>query len=297
MMSWLHKIFLISLMSAILGISSIGQSATIGNIAGMQGSGRYSLGIEYDSLANRDMDFDAGSASRVDSFGIGPAPFPDPLVSGGRISDVETKSNRVLLRGTWGLMSWFDFFVKLGIADAELSYTIKSPTQADKNVKYDGSIGFAYGAGLKGRIMSWGPWAVVSEFQFLGYEVEGDLTIDGQDLATLLLSSFNAVRSRSKAEIHELQLAVYITGKIGMMTPYGGLKISELSMDVDSEVTGRDGTTSIPATESRHEAHESADPVGVVIGTGLEMNGPWTANIEIRFIDETAVSFGINRHF
>ncbi|HIE65465.1 MAG: hypothetical protein ABGX83_01170 [Nitrospira sp.] len=294
----MNKFLLISLIGAVLSIPSIARPATIGNIAGMQvTSGRYSLGIEHDSVANRDMAFDEGSAFTVDSFGIQPALFPDPLIPGGRISDVEIKSNRVLLRGTWSPMSRLDFFVKLGIADVELNYTIKSPTQTDKHIKYDGSIGVAYGVGLKGEITNWRSWAVISEFQFLRYEVEGDFTIDGQDLAALLLPNLNPMRSGSKAEIQELQLAVYITGKIGMMTPYGGFKISDLSMDVNSEVTGRDGITGFSTTESRRETHESLDRVGVFLGTGIEMNGPWTANIEFRFIDETAVSIGINRRF
>jgi hypothetical protein len=290
----LNKV-LLSLIGAILSISSIGHSAMIGNISGMQStSGRYSLGIEYDSVLSRDMAFDGGNASRVEFFVTTPAPFPD---AGARISDVETKSNRVLLKGTMGLLPRLDFFVKLGIADAELKYTIKSPTQADQQLKYDGSVGVAYGAGLKGQLVNWGRWEVISDFQFLRYEVEGDYTIDGQDLATLFLPNLLSASTRSKARIQEFQLAMYLTGHIGMMTPYAGLKISDLSMDIDSKVTGTGVISLAPATESRHEAHESVDHVGGFLGTGLEMNGPWTANVEVRFIDETAVSIGINRIF
>jgi len=290
-----NKVFLISIIFAVLSISSVGQSATVGNIAGLQGgSGRYSLGIEYDSVAEREMDFDGGDVSREDSFVTTFGPFPE---SGAGIVGLEMKSNRVLLRGTAGLTPWLDLFLKLGIADADWSYTIKSPTLAVENIKYDGSMGVAYGAGFKGRITHWGSWQILSEFQFLRYELEGDYTINGQDFATVFLPNLNAIRSRSKARVQEFQLAIYIAGTIGMMTPYVGLKVSDLTMKIDSKVSGRDKITAFPATESRHEAHQSADPAGLFIGTGLEMNGPWTANIEIRFVDETAVSLGINRHF
>lgn len=291
----LDKALQISLIGIILSVSSIGRAATIGNIPEMQGgSGRYSLGIEYDSLANRDMTFDSGSASSMAFLVTTPSPFPD---SGSLISGTETKSKRILLRGAVNLMSRLDFYVKLGIADAELGYTIKSPAQADRQVKFDGSLDFAYGTGFKARMASWGGWTVISDLQFLRYEVEGDYTVDGKDFAELFPGRLIPERSRSEAEVQELQLAVYLTGKIGMMTPYAGFKISDLTIDIDNEASGKEFISLSPATESRRESHESADQVGVFLGTGLEMNGPWTANIEIRFIDETAVSVGINRHY
>lgn len=291
----MKKVILICLAGVILSIYSIAHSATIGNIAGTHGaSGRYSLGIEYDSVFDRDMAFDGGNAAREVLFATNPEFFPEP---GEGIADIEAKSNRVLLRGAVGLMSWLEFFVKLGVADAELNYTIKSPVKADQKVKYDGSFGFAYGAGLKARIVNWGRWAIISDFQFLRYEVEGDYKIDGVDFAGLLSTSLTSARSRSEATVQEIQLAIYIAGTIGILTPYGGLKISDPAMKIDNKATGIDLTLFSTASQLQHEEHESADNVGVFLGTGLEMDGPWTANIEIRFIDETAVSIGLNRHF
>lgn len=291
----MKTVILISLIGTIVGVVSPAHPAPLEDKAWMQGrTGRYSLGIQSDSVLGRDMTFDEGSASRIEFLVNTPKPFPE---AGERIADVELKSRRVMLSGTMGLMSWLDFFLKLGIADPELSYRINRPSLSDQIIKYDGSVGVAYGAGLKAHVANWGPWVVISDLHFLRYEVEGDYTVDGQDLATLFAADLNATGSSSDAVVQEFHLTISLTRKVGMMTPYGGINFSDVNIDIDSRVTGTGVISLAPATELRREKHESADHVGVFLGTGLEINDPWTANIEIRIVDETAVSIGIHRHF
>jgi len=288
----------ISMVLSVWGFYTVGYAATVGNTAKVLGSpGGFSLGLEVDKT-ERDLDFDGGSGTETTDGTVSDSgPFLDP---GESISDAEFESTRFFLKGTVGVASWLDLFVKLGMADADLDFTIKEPGFADVKVVFDGDNDFAYGAGAKAELGHWSGWRILADAQYLMYKVDGDVSSDGIDIASLaaLLVSTGASDSASyhaEAAVNELQLALYVAQTFGIWTPYGGVKYSNLEFEFKDNFTDVSGGTTV--VETSNADFEASDNVGIFIGTEVEIIPKLTANLELRLIDETAGTLGLNWRF
>jgi len=93
----MKKTILVGLLMFTLSLPSIGGAATVGNIAETQGAlGKFSLGLEYDGVFDRDMDWKSGSES-VTVLGVTfTESYPYP---GDSIEDIEIDSNRIFIKG------------------------------------------------------------------------------------------------------------------------------------------------------------------------------------------------------
>jgi hypothetical protein len=81
------------------------------------------------------------------------------------------------------------------------------------------------------------------------------------------------------ADWKEWQVSLAGTKQIGRSVPYVGVKYS------DAKLT---------SGEPKEVADEN---VGVFVGTDVKITGQWSVNVEGRFVDETAVSFGVSYRF
>jgi len=253
---------------AILAFYSLSHAARVNNGAGVQGEyGKMALGFEYDSDSERDMNFDGGTEFDGDAT----VPF---LAAGDSIIGGSFESSRIMLRGSVGLSDWVDVFIHLGFADADFSYQ-RIEGGAPEAISFSGDSDLAYGLGLKAAIANVEGYQVYSNLQLFQSEVDGAYTEDGVLLGT------------AEATIQEIQLAFFAAKTFDMWTPYGGLKFSELMVEIDRSILGT----------TFHEEHKVDDNIGLFVGTDVVLKPGLSANIELRFVDESALSLGLNWMF
>lgn len=297
----MRKTILAGLLMVALSLPSIGWAATVGNIAETQGAlGKFALGLEYDGVFDRDMDWKSGSLTETGLGGTYTDPMPYP---GDSIDDMELDSNRIFLKGALGLHPNVDIFVKLGMASANWEAKYKEPGYPDEKLEFEDDWDFAWGIGAKVKIFETpGGLRFLGDAQYLSYKVDGDFKIDGKDLDQDILEDLRSVDSNatfsadSQVEIKEWQVALYVNQTFGNFSPYAGVKYSECDVDVEFKGSGQFlGDTYSLKVEGDAEAD---DNFGIFLGTDIYViPNLLSINIEARFIDETAGTFGLTYRF
>ena len=297
----MKKTILIGLLMVALSLPSIGWAATVGNIAETQGAlGKFSLGLEYDGIFNRDMDWKSGSETET-FLGVThtePVPYP-----GGTIKDIEIDSNRIFLKGTLGLHPNVDMFVKLGMASANWEAMTKEPGYPDEKLEFEDDWNFAWGIGVKAKIFETpGGVRFMADAQYLSYKVDGDVKVDGKDVDQNMLEEYQLLdpmatfSSDSEIEIKEWQVALYVNQTFGNFSPYAGIKYSDFETDLEINVNGQ--LLGNPYSMKWKGDAEAEDNFGIFLGTDIYIiPNQLSVNIEARFIDETAGTIGMNYRF
>ncbi|MBW2011319.1 MAG: hypothetical protein JRI32_06685 [Deltaproteobacteria bacterium] len=305
----MKKMILVGIVISFMSFATVSLAGTVGNIAETQGGlGKFSLGIEYDGVFDRDLDFDSGSHS-INIPVSESEPIPDP---GESIKDAEFESNRIFAKGTLGLHPNFDIFVKLGAADADTEFKTVGAGASEKT-EFDGDWDFAWGIGAKAKLYeSSSGIRIMADAQYLWCEVDGDVDIDGKDLAEnykeeLLYEGATSatISYDAEAEIQEWQVALYVNKTIGMFSPYAGVKYSDIDAEFDADIDGRItvpvGAAIIigsPYSAKIETNFEADDNFGVFLGTDIYVIPDILSfNIEGRFVDETALTLGLNWKF
>lgn len=291
-------VFLSGLFVFYFSIPSIAMAASVGNIAETQGGfGQFSIGVEYDGLFNRDMKLKSGSYAGSAGGVTTHESYP---FTGDSIRDVKMKSNRIFLKGSVGVHSNIDFFVKLGMADAKWEQKYLSPGLPDDKDKFNGDYGFAWGFGAKAKIFETsGGLRFMTDAQYLSYKVDGDYKVNGTDLKQVIMAedpSITTASYKSKTKIQEWQVALYVNQTFRQFSPYAGLKYSDATLKNEIRTSFTD---SIGPFSAKFETKARADKnFGVFIGTDIYViSSKMSVNIEGRFIDETAVTIGMNYRF
>jgi hypothetical protein len=266
-------------------------AATIGNIASSQGGGGgVSVGVEYDRVFNRDLNMNSGDRTTNTNGTITTASFP---ASGDRVSDLKLESNRVLAKGTLGFHQDIDLdlFVKLGIADVMWKAT-HAIAGTEQDLKFDGEADFAWGGGAKfGFYHFSNGLRIMGDVQYLTYRVKGNYSINGIDRAV-----FETPASyETKTKIEEWQGALYAQKFFGAVGPYLGAKYSDMKLENETSVARR----STPAYS--YDEIMKADArynVGAFLGADVNLvPNHLSVNVEVRLVDETSASIGVNYKF
>ncbi|MFZ2385680.1 MAG: hypothetical protein WBE75_05700 [Candidatus Omnitrophota bacterium] len=273
--------------------SSIGGAET-------QGQGKISVG--YDGEYIFDRDFKEKKGSYVSD------------ISDEYTMDVEWKTAveidemyRNMVKISYGVLDNLDIYVRLGTADLELKQTYtESGSIPDAEwtgvlekgtSKMDADTAFAYGIGAKGTLP-------LSETLFFGCDIQylrhkNDMTGKGTwteydyDTVTGDLTGEYQASADYKGDItfQEWQVAPYVAAKLGNFVPYLGVKYSGVVTRIKyAGVSGDDDDED--NTKDRADDH-----VGVFVGTDFKITENWKLNVEGRFVDETAVSLGLNYKF
>ncbi len=143
-------------------------AARLGDPASVAAPTRFTLGVEYEFI-ERDVEFDS------------------PIAPG---NEAELESQRIFVRGAYGLVPNLEVFVRLGGAEAETD----TPS-------VNGDFGLAFGGGVKGVIYRGPNWALGAVGQFLYYKSENG----------------------GEIEVLEFDLAAGASFALGPVTPYAGL--------------------------------------------------------------------------
>jgi len=297
----IKKIVLIALVMFVLSLPSIGGAATVGNIAETQGAaGKFSIGVEYDGVTNRDLKWKSGTWSETIVGTTSRGSIPS---AGGSIEDMQAESNRIFLKGTVGIHPNVDVFVKIGMADADWKMTEKEIGNPDYKWEFNGDRDLAYGIGAKAKVFqTLGGLRVMADAQYLHYEVDGKLKGNGKDYDQNYLAYLRGYdpsvtfSSTQKTKVQEWQIALYVNQTIGNFSPYGGVKYSAFKADFEFDGSGQ--FLGEPLSVKIDGKSEADNNLGIFLGTDIYLiPNKFSVNVEGRFIDETAFTVGANYRF
>ncbi|MFH1782031.1 MAG: hypothetical protein ABH848_00230 [Candidatus Omnitrophota bacterium] len=175
-----------------------------------------------------------------------------------------------------------DFYALLG-GTGNLEY---SASISGANVLYELEDKFLWGLGASGLIKKWDKHGI-QLFGDLSYRTTGDMEYD---IVTLNGTQFSKsqLTPATDAKYEEWQIALSVAKKFQYMTPYAGIKYSNL--DASADVT-------ISSTRYALSDAENDNPVGIFLGCALMPLDNMSIDLEGRFIDEEAFSVSLNYEF
>ena len=176
---------LVLLVAGGFALPDAASAARLGDPTSVAAPTRFTLGVEYEFL-ERDVEFDS------------------PLQG---FNEAELESQRVLVRGAYGIAPNLEVFARLGGAEAETN----TPS-------VNGDFGLALGGGVKGVIFRGPNWAVGAVGQLLYFESE-----NGGDIKVL-----------------EFDLASGVSFALGPVTPYAGLVLQVTQGELTTAGQSRD---------------------------------------------------------
>jgi hypothetical protein len=308
----MKKVILLGTMTMVLVIPTTAVAATVGGDADVQGGlGLLSIAVEYDGTLSRDLPFASGADIGTSFFDDGSTlDYNDPLpYPGNGYSNAEvTGSNRTFVKGTVGLGSRFDVFVRLGVAHCDTAWLAlrREPLFDDQQTEWSGDTGFAWGGGAKACLSGCGGTGVriLADAQYLSYELDATGMVNGLDwaefdeqLLTDVIGADSADTSYdAELEASEWQAAFYVAWSKGIWTPYGGAKYSDMKVEHEIDYITDTVWGGVPETwiGTVREDFEADNNLGAFVGVALELGNGVSFNAEGRFIDETAISLGLS---
>jgi len=176
---------LVLLVAAGFALPGSASAARLGDPASVAAPTRFTLGVEYEFL-ERDIEFDS--------------PFFGA-------SETELESQRVLVRGAYGLAPNLEVFARLGGAEAETD-----------TPGVNGDFALAFGGGVKGVLYRGPNWALGAVGQVLYYQSENG----------------------GEVEVLEADLATGASFALGPVTPYLGLVLQVTEGELKAAGQSRD---------------------------------------------------------
>lgn len=232
-----------------------------------QGKGKLGLGIYESFIFSKDLKFKSAS-------GLGAT----QTLKNAKVDS----ENETMLKTSYGILDNLDVYFKLGMANSrgKGDNYVGAVKYGDDKSK-TGAV-FAYGFGLKGVYNLKNDWLVGCDLQYLRSSHEAETT---ETVVATGVSSSTKYKSVVSQEWH---VAPYLAKRINNFTPYLGVKYS------DSRDTLKKSSAAGWLDNVKYEAD---DNVGVFVGTDYKIGEHWKLNIEGRFVDETAMSFGASYRF
>ena len=258
----MKRIILLSL-ATLLCLPLAVYAASIGG-AETQGQSKFGIGLDTAFVFDRDLKFKSATG----------------LAATQEIKNIEIDDGyQIMLKTSYGLLDNLDIYLKLGMADYEAKAEGYLSGLKWATDKVNSDTKFAYGFGLKGKYELDEGWLIGCDLQYLrskhkakvaeSYEAWVGLPDDSTTYKSLV--------------VQEWHIASYIAKRINNLTPYFGVRYSDMRMKIKK-----------PSDSGWTDDHkyEADDNVGVFLGTDYKIAENWILNFETRFIDETAISFG-----
>jgi len=262
----------------IANATSIGEAETLGR-------NKFSVGVDQEFLFNRDMELDENWYWSM------PA---------GRSIDVKEEVDwlyRTTGKIGYGVLDNFDIYVKLGTADfkSKNSYSETGAGIGDDvgTITAEGDNAFVWGVGAKATYDFAENWIVGCDIQYLRHTND----LKGRDSWTQYRTN-GTIFEISGDDIYgevtfqEWHAAPYLAYKMGDFIPYVGGKYSNLRTDYKIKYA----TTGV-GTDWNKPKFKADDNFGVFCGMNYKVGENFVLNVEGRFIDETAMSFGATCRF
>lgn len=263
--------------------------------------GTVSVSLEFDRIFTRDLEDSSVTGVKTDDVGV----VVDMLDVGTAASGVELESNAVYARIAYTLFAAqngpfaIEGYVLLGGADLQLDGIVTSPGDPAQAFNIDGDFGLLVGGGARSRVYS---------RDQLNVFVDGSVRFSEHDSSITSVSNldldFDPTMGESITQDFEMsllawQISAYASYELELaemtVAPYAGIRFSGVEIDVDGSQTFLD-----PAFDGRQtiDYQPSQDDVfGIVAGVEVGFSDNISGFIEIRVIDEVAVTAGASITF
>jgi opacity protein-like surface antigen len=260
------------------------QLASAAGRAETQGRNKVSVSIDQEILFNRDMELENGLYWNIPSGRtIGYTEEIDPLYS-------------TMAKVSYGVLDNLDIYLRLGTSDynskcsyAETGTVGGVPTGDDVGtIEINGENAFAWAIGAKGAYNLTKSWILGCDIQYLRHE--NDLKVNDSWTQYNVDGSVWGTGSddyTGKVTFQEWHVAPYVALKLGNFVPYIGGKYSDLRTDYKLDW---------PPDNNKPE-FKADHNFGVFLGTDYKIGKNFSINLEGRFVDETAMSFGATYGF
>jgi opacity protein-like surface antigen len=230
-----------------------------------QGQFKFGIGLDQEFMFKRDIKFKSASFEL----------YPGEEVTNSEIKDMY----RTTIKGSFGIFDFLDVYVKLGTAKYKGEMGLEYRGVTEESDKFKTKWGFAYGGGLKGAYTFKNGFLVGGDLQYLTHKQKADTTWTDE-------TTGEGGTVEGKATFQEWHVAPYVGWKIQNVTPYLGLKYSDVRVKVKPEGDGGEWVK-----------FKADDKVGVFGGISYEVIKNLKLNLEGRFIDETALSLSLTYKF
>ncbi len=249
------KRFTFLILATLLCLPVAAYAASIGG-ADTQGQGKVSISLDQEIMFNRDMELSGTN------FDIPPGLEIDPEIKG---------MSRTMVKTNYKVNDNLDIYLRLGIADLvnETSLSFLGVDVGKNELKTRNA--FAYGFGLKGTRDLENNYLIGGDFQYLRHK--------NTFSAKYVEAGSPDEITDGKIAIEEWHIASYVGKRIENFVPYIGIRYSDLRAEIHDN-------------EDDKIKLKAADNFGVFLGTDYTIDDNWSLNLEGRFIDETAMSFG-----
>jgi len=233
--------------------------------------GQFRVGAEY-GYSEMDLEIDASTPGE-----------------GGTIVDLE--SNMFFATLGYGVMDNWEFYVQLGVANAEFD-KVEGDDGDDDKLGFDGDYGFAYGFGTKYTFweqMEGLKWGVLFQMKWINTEDTMSFTFaETVDIGETPVPGTTTEALDLELDYYEMQIAVGPTWQaMDGLCVYGGPFLHFVSGDADGDLTGTwddgAGTTLTFTPESWSDDLEEESTFGGYVGAQLDVTEQMTAFAEVMF--------------
>lgn len=239
-----------------------------------QGARNWSIGVEESYMFDRDLERQSDTAGEI------------------KRGEVDS-SNAILAVITYAFADNFCAYGKIGTADLKTKVDLAGTVTTDTaNYEIDYNYGVAYAGGIKGSMDLGAGFRGIIDFQYFGLSSDLD--------SVKLNGSTPAGLSSHTGRIDEFG----ITGLVSygfkaekfLLFPYVGVRGSLFRVHYGAITHDNVTIGSSVFTGLSGNIHED-DNVGVIAGVNLKATDSIDANIEVRFIDEMALSGRLTYRF
>jgi hypothetical protein len=179
------------------------------------------------------------------------------------------------------LMERFMPYTVLGVGQAEYKETILGT-----DVKFETKYDFVWSVGGTVMLYETKPGEMGDGIFRIGVDGryrQSDLDLDKVTIGGTEYKKSDLGLTKADLDIKEWQIALGLSYQVQQFIPYIGVKYSDLRGDV----------IAADSTGEYKDKIKADNNVGIFVGGDLVINDTVSANIEGRFIDETAMSFGL----
>lgn len=307
-----------------LGLSGMVMAGTVGGYINTSGKNKFTVGAETDQVLSRDIkvtgwndkidvqEYTYTSGTTTWSFDADSMEYTknDYAFEVG-----EGASSRILAVLNYGVLGNWDLNVKLGAADAayEWKEQYNGLTYWDTE-SGDCDYGTAWAIGTRVKLFEADnglKLGLSGQYFQAKLELSNVYWTDGYDGTKKDVREWSETPvsrpsfSTNEVEIKETQLAFFAAKTFNKITPYVGVKYSDLTADVKYSYsrsgynvsTSTTTTAYLPFTRSVSAGLEADKNFGVFVGADFDFTQNLSLNLEARLVDEQAVSLGLGWKF
>jgi hypothetical protein len=196
------------------------------------------------------------------------------------------KINQIYAKASLGLTPYFNLYGKLGAGDGGKIDTLNRDNL--RSVKVETDYGLLWAVGASGAKEISDGWKLGLDAQFGGNKM---------DVKKVTFGGGATSGVGGAIENYELQITPFITKKFSFdqwgIDPYLGCVVNYLWTETKSNLKYTQGGTEYTEGWTLSNKHK----VGIAVGSDIEFAERWAAQLEGRFIEETAISVGVAYRF